>query len=167
MAKNEGQKEGDEAKHREGRCPKCGAAIDYGIFHPTDGGGCYYEWDCTECEMAGEEHYGTTFIGHVVDGQECGESAAGEDEAAKVPGATERYTENLFAVIANIAPNDYGRLWVCNACRKPTLLVSYRDLVNFFHEFHSREWFECPECGGQCEPCERKEDDPVTLTRTC
>jgi len=149
---------GAAAKHQEGRCPKCGAEFEYGIFHPTDGGGCHYEWNCPSCDATGEEHYGTTFIEHVVDGEDREGSAAGGDEVAKVPGATERYSENRFAVIANIPPNEYGRLWVCNACRKPTLYATYRDLVNLFHGFHNRKWFMCPECGGACEPAEREED---------
>jgi len=82
------------------------------------------------------------------------------DEAPKVPDlGTEYCTAERLHQIAGIAPNEYGRLWICNDCRKPTLYVTYRDLVNYFHEFNGYEWFACPECGGQCEPCEREEDE--------
>ena len=53
----------------EGKCPSCGAEIEYGTAEP-DGNSLGYEYFCPECENSGTEWYDLDFDSHTIDGHE-------------------------------------------------------------------------------------------------
>lgn len=53
----------------EGKCPSCGAEIEYGTAEP-DGNSLGYEYSCSECGGSGVEWYDLDFDSHTIDGHE-------------------------------------------------------------------------------------------------
>jgi DNA-directed RNA polymerase subunit RPC12/RpoP len=59
---------------KDGKCPKCGAALDYGAIGLQDHD-FYWEVECPECGFAGKEWHTLTFDGFT---DEAGEGINGE-----------------------------------------------------------------------------------------
>jgi predicted nucleic-acid-binding Zn-ribbon protein len=46
----------------EGKCPKCGADLSYGVLEPLDGTEVSYPVSCHKCGWHGNEFYGLKYV---------------------------------------------------------------------------------------------------------